>query len=148
LRTWGSRSTGIPCSTTSGSSDKSKGFAPLIKNGGLYGVNLLKILFGVNDVEELKKKFPEVSAESLSDEAYLRKKGALKKILEEVADGRKNVMHRGMKGDIVVDGKDGKASFPESFTLALSYLPGAEAYASLICTPQSLDHRRNSDFAF
>jgi hypothetical protein len=116
--------------------DKSKEFAPLIKNGGLYGVNLLKILFGVNDVEELKKKFPEVSAESLSDEAYLRKKGALKKILEEVADGRKNVLHRGMKGDIVVDGKDGKASFPESFTLALSYLPGAEAYASLICTPQ------------
>jgi Skp family chaperone for outer membrane proteins len=30
-------------------------------------------------------------------------------------------------------------SFPESFTLALSYLPGAEAYASLICTKQSFN---------
>ncbi len=119
--------------------DKSKEFAPLIKNGGLYGINLLKIIFGVNDVEELKRKLPNISLESLSDEAYLRKKGALKKILEEITRGDKRVVHRGTKGDIiVVDGKDGKttASFPDSFTLALSYLPGAEAYASLICTPQ------------
>ena len=116
--------------------DRAKEYAPLVKNGGLYGVNLLKIIFGVNDVEELKKKFPDVSTESLSDEAYLRKKGALKKVFEEVADGRKKVVHRGARGDIVVDRKDGKASFPDSFTLALSYLPGAEAYASLICTPQ------------
>lgn len=118
---------------------RAREYAPLVKNGGLYGVNLLKILFGVNNVEELKKKFPDVSAESLSDEAYLRKKGALKKILEEIMDGKKRVVHRGAKGDMVVDGKDGKASFPESFTLALSYLPGAEAYASLICTPQSFN---------
>ncbi|MDG6951562.1 MAG: hypothetical protein JRN12_06950 [Nitrososphaerota archaeon] len=43
-----------------------------------------------------------------------------------------------MKGDlVVVDGKDGRrASFPDSFTFALSYLPGAQAYASLICTPR------------
>ncbi len=115
---------------------RAKEFAPLVKNGGLYGVNLLKILFGVKNVEGLKGKLPEVSAESLSDEAYLRKKGALKKILEEISNGKKRLVQRGMKGDLVVEGKDGKVSFPESFTLALSYLPGAEAYASLICTPQ------------
>lgn len=115
--------------------DRSREFAPLVKDGGLYGINLLKILFGVNNAEELKRKLPQISIESLSDEAYLRKKGALKKIVEEIVEGKKRVVHRGMKGDMVVDG-DGKASFPESFTLALSYLPGAEAYASLICTPQ------------
>jgi len=48
---------------------------------------------------------------------------------------QKRVVHRGLKEkDVVL--KDGKPSFPESFTLALSYLPGAEAYASLINTPQ------------
>jgi hypothetical protein len=45
------------------------------------------------------------------------------------------VVHRGLKEkDVIL--KDGKPSFPDSFTLALSYLPGAEAYASLINTPQ------------
>lgn len=117
--------------------ERAKEYAPLVKGGGLYGINLLKILFGVNDAEELKRKLPDdISLESLSDEAYLRKKGALKKILEEVTEGTKKLVHRGVRGDMVVDGSDGKASFPDSFTLALSYLPGAEAYASLICTPQ------------
>jgi len=120
---------------------RAKELAPLIEGQGekLYAINMLKILFGVNNVEELKRKLPDVSAESLSDEAYLRKKGALKEILEEISEGKKKrLVHRGTKGDIVVEeGRDGKerASFPRSFTLALSYLPGAEAYASLICTP-------------
>jgi hypothetical protein len=118
--------------------DRAKQLAPLIvgQGDGLYAINMLKILFGVDDARQLKEKLPGISVESLTDETYLRKKGALKKIVEEVLDGRKRIVHRGMKGDIVVDGNDGKASFPESFTLALSYLPGAEAYASLICTPQ------------
>jgi len=119
---------------------RAKELAPLVKMQGekLYAINMLKVLFGVNNVEELKQKLPGVSAESLSDEAYLRKKGALKEILEEISEGKKRVVHRGTKGDLVVEeGGDGKekASFPKSFTLALSYLPGAEAYASLICTP-------------
>jgi len=125
--------------------NRAKQLAPLVKGQGekLYAINMLKILFGVDNVEELKRKLPDVSAESLSDEVYLRKKGALKKILEEIAEGRKKVIHRGTKrGDLVVerddDGKE-KASFPESFTLALSYLPGAEAYASLVCTKQSFN---------
>jgi len=131
--------------------NRTKELAPLIKGQGkkLYAINMVKVLFGVDNVEELKKKLPDVSAESLSDEVYLRKKGALRKILEEIAEGRKKLVHRGMKGDIVVEedteeeeGKKKKvmrASFPESFTLALSYLPGAEAYASLVCTQQSFN---------
>ena len=124
--------------------ERAKELAPLIKGQGegLYAINMLKVLFGVENARELKEKLPDVTLESLSDEVYLRKKGALRKILEEVAEGRKKLVHRGAKGDIAVekdeDGRE-KASFPESFTLALSYLPGAEAYASLLCTKQSFN---------
>jgi hypothetical protein len=119
--------------------DRCRDYAPLVKkkdNSALYGVNILKILFGVDNVKELAEKFPKLDAESLADEAYLRKKGALKKFVEELIEAQqRRVVHRGLKEkDIVL--KDGKPSFPESFTLALSYLPGAEAYASLINTPQ------------
>lgn len=120
--------------------DRAKRLAPLIEGQGegLYAINMLKVLFGVDNARELKEKLPQVSLESLTDETYPRKKGAVKKIMDEVLDGRKRVVHRGTKGDMVVDG-DGKASFPESFTLALSYLPGADAYASLICTSGSFN---------
>jgi hypothetical protein len=119
--------------------DRAKRLAPLIEGQGegLYAINMLKILFGVDNAGQLKEKLPEVSIESLTDETYLRRRGALRKIVEEILEGKKKIVHRGMKGDMVVDNDgDGKASFPESFTLALSYLPGAEAYASLICTKQ------------
>ena len=121
--------------------DRAKQLAPLIEGQGegLYAINMLKILFGVDNAGQLKEKLPEVSVESLTDETYLRRKGALRKIVGEIVEGKKRVVHRGMKGDMVVDNEDGKASFPESFTLALSYLPGAEAYASLICTKQSFN---------
>ncbi|MGC8773626.1 MAG: hypothetical protein ACP5RJ_09245, partial [Conexivisphaera sp.] len=33
----------------------------------------------------------------------------------------------------------GEAHFPESFTLALSHLPGADAYASLVATPMAFN---------
>jgi hypothetical protein len=123
--------------------DRAKQLAPLVpaQGDGLYAINMLKILFGVNNARELKEKLPDVSVESLTDETYPRKKGAVKKIMDEILEGKKRVVHRGMKngGDMVVNGDDGKASFPDSFTLALSYLPGADAYASLICTPGSFN---------
>lgn len=119
--------------------DKSREYAPLVKDGGgsLYGINLLKVLFGVDDVKGLAEKLPDADLrQSLADEAYLRKKGALKKFIDEVMNAEsRRIVHRGLKNkDVVI--KDGKPSFPDSFTLALSYIPGAEAYASLICTPQ------------
>ena len=118
--------------------DRAKQLAPLIEGqgDGLYAINVLKLLFGVENAGQLKERLPDVSLESLTDETYPRRKGAVKKIMDEIMEGKKRVVHRGAKGDMIVDGKDGKASFPESFTLALSYLPGVQAYASLICTPQ------------
>jgi hypothetical protein len=102
-------------------------------------ISILKILFGIDNVGQLKEKLPDISVESPSNETYLRKKGALKQLVQEILDGEKRLVYRGMKGDMVVNTHDGKASFPESFMLALSYLPGAEAYASLICTRQSFN---------
>jgi hypothetical protein len=117
---------------------RAKKVAPLTKEMSAIGVNLLKVLFGVNNVRELGESLPEIDLQSLADETYPRKKGALKKFVEEVMGARKKRIvhrhrHRGLSNkDIVV--KDGKVVFPESFTLALSYMPGAEAFASLICT--------------
>lgn len=107
-----------------------------LTNGSLYGINLLKVLFGVNNARELAEKFPKIDLQSLMDETYPEKKGALKKFLEMIKSAeRSRVVNRGLNGkEIVV--KDGEVVFPDSFTLALSYLPGAEAFASLICTPQ------------
>jgi hypothetical protein len=121
--------------------EKAKKFAPLVEGqgSGLYAINMLKVLFGVSNAGELKEKLPSLDASSVSDETYLRKKGALRKFIEEITESGKRVVRKGMDGKgFAVDG-DGKASFPDSFTLALSYLPGAEAYASLICTPQSFN---------
>lgn len=119
--------------------ERAKQLAPLIEGQGegLYAINMLKLLFGVNNAKELKEKLPEMDVSSVSDETYLRKKGALKKFIEELVNSDGKVVPRGLNRDIVV--KDGKAAFPDSFTLALSYLPGAEAYASLICTAQSFN---------
>jgi len=116
--------------------DKAREFASLTDGeGSLYAINLLKILFGVNNAKELGEKL-NVDLESLADEAYLRKKGGLKKFVEEIMSSEnKRVVHRGLKSkDVVL--KDGKASFPDSFTLAMSYIPGAETFSSLICTSQ------------
>lgn len=126
--------------------DRSREKAPLLQNDGgsklpepeLYGINLLKILFGVNNAKELSEKFPEVKdLQSLMDEAYLKKKGALKKFVAMIKGStNRRVVKRGINSgkDIVI--KDGEVVFPESFTLALSYMPGADAFASLICTEQ------------
>src|SRR5208283_3705725 len=104
----------------------------------LYAINLLKILFGVNNVKELSEKFPDVKdLQSLMDETFLKKKGALRKFVEMIKRStNRRVVRRGINSgkDIVI--KDGEVVFPESFTLGLSYLPGADAFASLICTGQ------------
>ena len=48
------------------------------------GVNLLRLFFNVNNVQELKRKYPQLKAvESGSDETYPRKKGAKKALKEE-----------------------------------------------------------------
>ncbi|MGC8558877.1 MAG: hypothetical protein ACP5NC_07820, partial [Nitrososphaeria archaeon] len=47
---------------------------PLVKGSGLYGTNMLKLLFGVNNAGELVRML-EKELESCSDETYLRRKG-------------------------------------------------------------------------
>ena len=85
------------------------------------GVNLLKLFFNVNNVQELKKKYPQLkSIESGSDETYPRKKGAKKALKEE------NKIRK-------VLGEEEK-KYPNGFTTAVSYLPAIKSYASLIVT--------------
>ena len=107
----------------------------------LYAINLLKILFGVNNAKELSEKFPHVKdLQSLMDETYLKKKGALRKFVEMIKGStNRRIVRRGINSgkDIVI--KDGEVVFPDSFTLALSYMPGADAFASLICTEHSFN---------
>ena len=100
--------------------------APLVKGSGLYGINMLKLLFGVNNAGELARMLGK-ELESCSDETYLRRKGALKKLMEEV---KVNPELARQQNKIV----DKEGNVPDSFTLALSYLPGAEAYSSLLVT--------------
>jgi hypothetical protein len=89
---------------------------------------MLKLLFGVNNVGELASKLGK-ELESYSDETYLRRKGALKKLMEEV----RVTPELARQQNKIVD-KEGNVHFPDSFTLAPSYLPRAEAYSSLLVT--------------
>ena len=101
----------------------------------LYAINLLKILFGVNNAKELSEKFHVKDLQSLMDETYEKKKGALRKFAQMInGSTNRRVVRRGINSgkDIVI--KDGEVVFPESFTVALSHMPGADAFASLICT--------------
>jgi endogenous inhibitor of DNA gyrase (YacG/DUF329 family) len=90
------------------------------------GINLLKLFFNVNNVKELKKKYPHLKGiESASDETYPAKKGA-KKALREENKTRKLL-------------GEGEKKYPDGFTLAVSYLPTIKSYASLIVTENSFN---------
>lgn len=82
------------------------------------GVNILKILFGVDSVEELKKRYPG-KYDGITDETYPRVKGAKKATAEERYAKR-------------MSGKR-QPRFPDSFTLAASYLNNPRCFASLSC---------------
>lgn len=104
----------------------------VLKQAGLkmfdkdIGLNLLKIFFHVKNVSELKEKYPELKRiESVSDETHASKKGAKKALKEE---NRK----RKLKG-----GDEKK--YPDSFTLAASYLPAINSYAALIATENAFN---------
>ena len=88
--------------------------------GENIGINFLKILFDVRDVKELKKKFKLNKVENVSDETYPTKKGAKKKLREENAK-------RKQKGEKPI-------SHPDSFGLAVSYLPSLRLFISLVIT--------------
>ena len=108
--------------------DRARERAPLIK-GGLYGINTLQLLFGVKNAKELSERLGGKGLESCTDETYPRVKGAVKRLMEEVKVNPELKRYGGNAVD-----SDGKVRFPDSFTLALSYLPGVEAYSSLLVT--------------
>ncbi len=84
------------------------------------GMNVLKILFGVDDVEELKKSFPDAKKyDGMMDETYPRVKGAKKAHAEERYAKR-------------VTGEK-QPRFPKSFTLVSSYLDNLKCFASISC---------------
>ncbi|MHB2035463.1 MAG: hypothetical protein ACYCPW_01795 [Nitrososphaerales archaeon] len=96
---------------------------PVMDNAKI-GVNILKLLFDVENVKELKEKYPKAKYDSVMDETYPRKKGAKKALTREKYIRR-------------VTGEK-QSRFPDSFTLASSYMNHLECFSSISC--------RNSPF--
>lgn len=80
-------------------------------------VNVLKLLFGLETVEELKKKHPGLDLDSQGDETFPKKKGALKKYRKELARSRR-------------EGKPPPEN-PEAFTVAMTSLPSIDVVPSV-----------------
>jgi rubredoxin len=84
------------------------------------GVNVLKILFDVENVEELRKRYPG-KYDALMDETYPRAKGAKKALVEQRYAKR------------VTGERRRQPRFPDSFTLVSSYLDNLKCFASVSC---------------
>jgi hypothetical protein len=98
--------------------DKVKKYAGLKILDELAGVNLLKLMFNVDNVSELRKKYPHEKYDGVADETYPAIKGAKKKF-KEINKERK------------LEGKD-PFKYPAGFTVAVSYLAALQFYASLV----------------
>jgi hypothetical protein len=82
------------------------------------GLNVLKILFNVNDVEELRRKYPDEKYDAVGDETYPSIKGARKALHES------NYQRR-------VDGeKPGR--YPRGFCTAATYLNHLKCFSSIL----------------
>ena len=68
--------------------DKVKKYAKISVLEKDVGINLLKVMFDVKNVKELKRKYPHKKFDSVSDETYPAIKGAKKKF-EEINRWRK-----------------------------------------------------------
>jgi hypothetical protein len=88
------------------------------------GINVLKLLFDVENVKELREKYPKAKYDSVMDETYPRKKGA------------KSALSKERYNKSVTEERQPK--FPDSFTLASSYMNHLECFSSITC--------RNSSF--
>ena len=85
------------------------------------GVNVLKILFDVENVEELRKRYPG-KYDALMDETYPRAKGAKKALAEQRYAKR-----------VTGERRRRQPRFPDSFTLVSSYLDNLKCFASVSC---------------
>lgn len=98
--------------------EKCKKYASIRVFDTPVGINLLKIMFDVENVNGLKKKFPHEKYDGAADETYPRIKGA-KKEFEEKNKERK------------LEGKE-PFKYPKGFTVAVSYLVFLKFYVSLL----------------
>lgn len=89
------------------------------------GINLLKAMFDVDNVKELKEKHPNELYDGVADETYPRIKGAKKRFDEENKIRKMN--------------KEDPIKYPKSFTLAVSYLSVLKMYVSLIMNKVSFN---------
>jgi hypothetical protein len=89
------------------------------------GINLLKVMFDVEDVKELKRKYPHKKYDGLADETFPSIKGAKKKF-KEINRERK------------LEGKE-PFKYPDGWTLAVSYLAVLKLYASLLLSEVSFN---------
>lgn len=106
--------------------EKTKKYAGMSIFGKTLGINLLKVMFDIEDIRGLKRKYPHKKFDGIADETYPTIKGAKKKF-KEINEERK------------LEGKE-PFKYPRGWTLAVSYLGLLELYASLLITPTSFNH--------
>lgn len=106
--------------------EKVKKYAGMSIFGKTLGINLLKVMFDVKNVKELKRKYPHKKFDGIADETYPAIKGAKKKF-KEINKERK------------LEGKE-PFKYPNGWTLAVGYLGLLELYASLLVTQTSFNH--------
>src|SRR3989338_599255 len=105
--------------------EKVKNYAKITVLEKEVGINLLKVMFDVKDVKELKRKYPHKKFDSVSDETYPTIKGAKKKF-EEINRWRK------------LSGEE-PFKYPNGWTLAVSYLAMLKLFASIVITSTSFN---------
>lgn len=98
--------------------EKVKKYAGMKLFDEVVGINFLKVMFDVENVKELKKKYPEEKYDGVADETYPTIKGAKKKF-KEINRERK------LRGEEPF-------KWPKGFTLAVSYLALLKFYVSLV----------------
>ncbi len=82
------------------------------------GINLLKVMFDVNNIKELRKKYPHEKYDGVADETYPAIKGSKKRFKEENRIRKIN--------------KEDPLNYPTGFTLAVGYFAVLKLYASLL----------------
>jgi hypothetical protein len=84
-------------------------------------VNVLKLLFGLETVDDLKRKYPGMRLTTQADETYPAKKGSLKKFRQELARCRQT--------------GETPSEYPESFTVGMAISPDIDIITSLSVHP-------------
>ncbi len=98
--------------------EKVKKYAGMELFGEVAGINLLKVMFDVENAKQLKKRFPHEKYDGVADETYPTIKGAKKKF-KKINKERK------------LEGKE-PFKYPNGFTLAVTYFAILKLYSSVL----------------